>query len=109
MIENTPTFQYQLYECFRGQPGGKDTRLTILYLKKSGRRVTAAYKKKAYLRNPVFPVELYEYRRDSQIHQVFSRERETEFLQVFIVSSYRFLRIHVVLVGIRFMCIVISL
>ena len=41
--------------------------------------------------------------------QVFSRERETEFLQVFIFSSYRFLRIHVVLVGIRFMCLVISL
>ena len=79
MIENTPTFQYQLYECFRGQPGGKDTRLTIPFLNKSGRRVTTAYMKKAYLPNPVFPVELYEYRRDSQIQLSADGKMKSEF------------------------------
>ena len=54
MIENTPTFQYELYNCFRGLPGNRDTRMTIPYLKREGRKITAAYKKKAYLPNPVF-------------------------------------------------------
>lgn len=39
MIENTSTFQYQLYECFRGQPSNKDTRITIPYLTKAGRKI----------------------------------------------------------------------
>ena len=55
------------FSCFRCQPGNKDTRLAIPYLTKTGSRTTAAYKAKTYLPNPVSPVELYEYRRDSQI------------------------------------------
>ena len=77
MIQNTPTFQYQLYECFRGQPGNKDSRLSIPYLDKAGRGIRATYKNKAYLPNPVFPIELYEYRRDNQIQ--LSVEGKVEF------------------------------
>jgi len=67
MIQNTPTFQNQLHNCFIGNPGNKDTRLYIPYLEKDGRHIKLDYKAKAYLPNPVFPIELYEYRRDSQI------------------------------------------
>ena len=81
MIENTPTFQYQLYECFRGQPGNRDTRLTIPYLTKEGRKIQADYRHKAYLPNPVFPVELYEYRRDNQIQLSVDGKVKSKFAE----------------------------
>ena len=81
MIQNTPTFQYQLYECFRGQPGNKDSRLSIPYLDKAGRRIRATYKNKAYLPNPVFPIELYEYRRDNQIQLSVEGKVESKFAE----------------------------
>ena len=87
MIENTPTFQYELYNCFRGLPGNKDTRMTIPYLKKEGRKITAAYKKKAYLPNPVFPVELYEYRRDSIIQLSTEGKMKSEFANENLVKN----------------------
>ena len=81
MIQNTPTFQYQLYECFRGQPGNKDSRLSIPYLDKAGRRIRATYKNKAYLPNPVFPIKLYEYRRDNQIQLSVEGKVESKFAE----------------------------
>lgn len=81
MIQNTPTFQYQLYECFRGQPGNKDSRLSIPYLDKAGRKIRATYKNKAYLPNPVFPIELYEYRRDNQIQLSVEGKVESKFAE----------------------------
>ena len=86
MIENTPIFQYQLYECFRGQPGNKDIRITIPYLKKEERKITAAYKK-AYLPNPLFPVELYEYRRDSIIQLSTEGKMKSEFAEKNLVRN----------------------
>jgi len=81
MIQNTNTFQYQLYECFRGNPGNKDTRLYIPYLAKDGRRIKVDYKAKAYLPNPVFPIELYEYRRDSHIKLSVDGKVESRFAE----------------------------
>lgn len=58
MIEITPTFQYEIYNTFRELPGNKDTRLVIPYLRKVGKKITAVYKVKAYLPNPIYPTEL---------------------------------------------------
>ena len=79
MINITPTFSYQLYELYRGNPGGKDTRIYIPYLKKDGKKITATYKQKAYLPNSVFPVELYEYRRKSEIKLALDGSVKSDF------------------------------
>lgn len=79
MINITNTFQYQLYEFFRGNPGALDTRLVIPYLTKTGRKTVADYKGKAYLPNPVFPLELYEYRRDTEIKLSIEGKIKSQF------------------------------
>ena len=61
--------------------------MTIPYLKKEGRKITAAYKKKAYLPNPVFPVELYEYRRDSIIQLSTDGKIKSEFANENLVKN----------------------
>ena len=80
MIDNSTTFQSQLYSLFRGQPVGRDTRIAIPYLKQTGpKKITAEYRAKAYLPNPVFPVELYEYRRKSEIHLSIDGKIRSDF------------------------------
>lgn len=43
--------QYQLYRLFHGEPGNKDTNMSIPYLKKAGKQITANYKAKSYIPN----------------------------------------------------------
>jgi hypothetical protein len=81
MINITPTFQYQLYELYRGNPGGKDTRITIPYLKRDKKKVTADYKAKAFLPNSLFPAELYEYRRKTEIKLAIEGSVKSEFAE----------------------------
>jgi hypothetical protein len=67
MIEFSSTFHRQLYDIFRGLPAGVDTKIWIPNIKRTGKKLEAKYEAKAYLPNPLFPAELYEYRRNSNI------------------------------------------
>ena len=63
MIKLTPTFLSEYHNASRGLPGGIDTKLNVPTLVKAGKKATLRYEDKSYLKNPVFPAELYEYRR----------------------------------------------
>lgn len=52
---------------FRGLPEGFNTNISIPFVEKNGKKFTINYKDKAFLPNSSFPVELYEYRRDSEL------------------------------------------
>ena len=58
MISLTPTFlsEYRI-------PGNANTNINVPSLVKTGKKITLTYADKAYFKNPVFPAELYEYRR----------------------------------------------
>ena len=79
MIDVTPTFLYQLYEQYRGQPGNRDSRISIPVLTKTGKKITAVYAKKAFLPNSIFPAELYEYRRKVQVEFGIQGAFKSEF------------------------------
>ena len=63
MINLTPTFLSEYHNFSRGFPDGINTIINVPNLTKVGKKITVSYKDTAYLKNPVFPVELYEYRR----------------------------------------------
>ena len=63
MINITPTFLSEYRNTSRGLPEGIDTKLNIPTLTKVGKKITVRYGDKSYLNNPLFPAELYEYRR----------------------------------------------
>ena len=63
MIKLTPTFLSEYHNVSRSLPEGTDTKLKVPRLIKAGKKITVVYEDKAYLKNLVFPAELYEYRR----------------------------------------------
>ena len=63
MIRLTPTFLSEYRNTSRGLPERVDTNLNIPTLTKVGKKITVRYGDKSFLNNPVFPAELYEYRR----------------------------------------------
>ena len=63
MINLTPTFLSEYHNASRGLPEGIDTKLNIPTRTKVGKKITVRYGDKSFLKNPVFPAELYEYRR----------------------------------------------
>ena len=63
MIRLTPTFITNYHNTSNGLPEGIDTTLTIPEVKLTGKKAAATYIDRSYLKNPVFPAELYEYRR----------------------------------------------
>ena len=67
MINITPTFFHEYYNTTRGIPGEIDTSIFYPVITMAGKKATATYVDKKYFPNPVFPVELYEYRRGSNI------------------------------------------
>jgi len=67
MINITPTFLHEYYNSSRGFPEDIDTSINYPVITMVGKKATAVYKDKKFFPNPVFPVELYEYRRGSNI------------------------------------------
>ena len=67
MINITPTFLHEYYNTSRGFPEGIDTNINHPVITMEGKKAKAAYVDKKFFPNPVFPVELYEYRRGSNI------------------------------------------
>ena len=63
MINLTSTFLSEYHNISRGFPDNVNTNLNVPRLIKAGKKITTVYEDKAYLKNPVFPAELYEYRR----------------------------------------------
>jgi len=63
MINLTPTFLSEYHNTSRGLPEGIDTKLNTPALVKAGKEITVRYGDKSFLKNPIFPAELYEYRR----------------------------------------------
>ena len=63
MIRLTPTFLSEYRNTSNGLPEVINTVLSIPDIKPAGKKVTITYIDKSYLKNPVFPAELYEYRR----------------------------------------------
>jgi len=70
MINLTPIFLSQYHNFSRGFPDGINTIINVPNLTKVGKKITVSYKDTAYLKNPVFPVELYEYRRGKNMGQL---------------------------------------
>ena len=69
MINITPTFHHEYDNTFRGLPENLNTNLMILReYDDKGRKIPLSYKDTARLPNPVFPVELYEYRRVQKLN-----------------------------------------
>ena len=81
MIKLTPTFLSEYHNLSRGFPNGTNTVLSIPDLKPVGKKTTVAYVDKAYLKNPVFPVELYEYRRGKNMKLSIDGEAKSLFAE----------------------------
>jgi len=77
MINITPTFQYEYDNTSRGLPQNTNTNLFVpREYNDKGDPIALAYKDVARLPNPVFPAELYEYRRDSKIKLTLGNDKE---------------------------------
>ena len=63
MIKLSPTFLSEYHNVSRGLPGTTNKNLNVPTLTKVGKKITVRYGDKSFLKNPVFPAELYEYRR----------------------------------------------
>ena len=70
MIRLTPTFLSEYNNASKGLPGGLNTTIDIPEIIPNGKKVTVRYGGKSYLKNPVFPAELYEYRRGKKYETV---------------------------------------
>ena len=85
MIRLTPTFITEYSNLSKGIPGPDDTTIFIPIVTPNGKKVTVAYENKRIFNNPVFPVELYEYRRgknmklpiDGEVLSLFVEGKET--------------------------------
>lgn len=77
MIDITSTFLHQISNACKGLPAGINTTLSIPYKNDKGDKID--YKDKAFLENPVFPVELYEYQRESKIKLSLGKTATSKF------------------------------
>ena len=76
MININPTFHHEYDNTFRGLPENLNTNLMILReYDDKGRKIPLAYKDTPRLPNPVFSVELYEYRRGSKVKLTLGRTK----------------------------------
>ena len=57
MINISGTFLREFANISQGMPEGINTNLIIPYITKAGKKITTAYKVKAFLPNRMFPVE----------------------------------------------------
>ena len=70
MINITPTFLFEYFNTAKGIPECNDTKLYVPHLminEDNPKDIKFHYSDLLYLPNPGFPVELYEYRRDTQV------------------------------------------
>ena len=81
MINLTPTFLSEYHNFSRGFPNGIDTVINVPNLEKVGKKITVTYKDAAYLKNPVFPAELYEYRRGKNMKLSIDGETKSLFAE----------------------------
>ena len=81
MININPTFLREFTNIAQGMPEGNDTSLIIPYIIRKGKNTAAVYKAKAFIPNPVFPTELYEYRRGSNIKLSIDGEIASRFAE----------------------------
>ena len=79
MIRLTPTFLSEYNNTSNGLPGPVDTSIYIPTVKKVGKKFTITYGDKSYLKNPVFPAELYEYRRGQNMKLSIDGEVLSQF------------------------------
>ena len=63
MIRLSPTFLSEYHNASKGLPHGFDTNISIPTIIPTGKKFTINYADTKFLKNPVFPAELYEYRR----------------------------------------------
>ena len=82
MIDIGPTFSQGLFNLSNGLPEGFNTNISIPILAKTGKTIKVAYRDRPYLPNPVFPVELYEYQRGSDIKLSIASKVETKFAEL---------------------------
>ena len=81
MIKLSPTFLSEFHNVSRGLPEGLNTNLRVPILTKVGKKITTVYADKAYLKNPVFPTELYEYRRGKNMKLSIDGEARSLFAE----------------------------
>jgi len=81
MIKLTPTFLSEYHNTSRGIPGNVNTNINIPILTPNGKKITVAYADKAHLKNPVFPAELYEYRRGKNMKLSIDGEVPSKFAE----------------------------
>ena len=79
MIRLTPTFLSEYHNTSNGLPGPVDTSIYIPTIKRVGKKFTITYEDKSYLKNPVFPAELYEYRRGQNMKLSIDGEVLSQF------------------------------
>ena len=69
MINITPTFHHEYDNTYRGLPENFNTNLSVpREYDNKGRNIPLSYVDTPCFPNPVFPVELYEYRRDKKLN-----------------------------------------
>ena len=84
MINITPTFLFELSNTAKGIPEGNDTNLYVPHLvpnPNNPKDIKFNYTHEAFLPNPVFPVELYEYRRDTQVKLSIEALEKSKFAE----------------------------
>ena len=81
MIKLTPTFLSEYNNTSRGIPFDHDTTIFIPKVESNGKKVTVTYVDKSCLKNPVFPVELYEYRRGKNMKLSIDGETKSLFAE----------------------------
>ena len=84
MINITPPFLFELSNTAKGIPEGNDTNLQVPHLAvnvDNPKDIKFHYKDEAFLPNPVFPVELYEYRRDTQVKLSVEAREKSKFAE----------------------------
>ena len=84
MINITPTFLFELSNTAKGIPEGNDTKLYVPHLmvnRDNPKDIKFHYKDVLYLPNPVFPVELYEYRRGTQVKLSIEAREKSKFAE----------------------------
>ena len=84
MINITPTFLFELSNTAKGIPEGNDTKLYVPHLminRDNPKDIKFHYQDVLFLPNPVFPVELYEYRRDTQVKLSVEAREKSKFAE----------------------------
>ena len=84
MINITPTFLFELSNTAKGIPESNDTKLYVPHLMVNAvnpKNIKFNYSDVLYLPSPVFPVELYEYRRNTQIKLSVEAREKSKFAE----------------------------